>query len=217
MRSIRRLLYVLCAVTLIATGCGIPIDSEPEVIAADQLPEALQPGTSSTTTTLPPQLTENVTIFLVDPGDGVPTLQPVTRQAAVVDSGADLEFLILEQLFQGPTQEEQLDENLTTRLVPAVDDVPISVLDIRRPVEEQLVLVLSETPTLEGQDRTAAFGQIVFTLTELDETSQVRFMIRNEDGTDEDVPVKTDTEEGDVRRPVGREDYSTLVPVGGFS
>ena len=210
MNRLAKLLVLFLGIALVAASCGIPLDSEPELITNDQLPAALQPGTS-TTTTLPPQLTEQVTIYLVDPGDGEPRLRAVVRQVPVVDSGADLETLILEQLIIGPTSEEQLEGNLTTLVVPTGDE-PISILGLSRTEDGQLVVVLSETPALEGEDRTVAFAQMVFTLTEIEGIETIRFLVRNEDGVDEDRPVKTDTEEGDVTRPVSRADYSTLFP-----
>ena len=212
MSHLTKLLVLVLGLALVATSCGIPLDSEPELITNDQLPAALQPGTS-TTTTLPPQLTEEVTIYLVDPGDGEPRLRSVIRQVPVVDSGADLETLILEQLLTGPTSEEQLEGNLTTFVVPTSDE-PISILGLSRAEDGQLVVTLSETPALEGEDRTVAFAQMVFTLTEVEGIDTIRFLVRNEEGVDQDIPVKTDTDEGDVERPVSRDDYSTLVPVG---
>ena len=160
------------------------------------------------------QLTEEVTIYLVDPSAGEPLLRAVTRQVPVVDSGADLEFLILGQLLEGPTEEEQFDDDLSTRIIPAGDE-PIAVLAKSTPIEGQLAIVLSEAPggAIEGDGRTVAFAQIVFTLTEIDGIDRVRFLVRDEDGVDVDIPVRTDTDEGDVTRAVGREDYSTLVPI----
>lgn len=209
--SALRLAMIFAAFALAFVACGIPVDSEPEVIGNDQLPAALQPGTS-TTTTLPAQLTEQVVIYLVDPGDGEPALRPVTRQVPVVESGTDLEFLILDQLLTGPTSEERLDENLTSLVVPSEEQISILALD--RAVEEQLTVVLSETPAIEGENRTVAFAQMVFTLTEVEGVEMVRFLVRNDSGTDEDIFVSTDTDEGDVTRPVSRDDYTSLRPLG---
>ncbi len=210
--SFQRLLITLVSVALLVSACGIPVDNEPVVISNDELPTALQPGTS-TTTTLPDQLTEEVTIFLVDPGDGEPSLRPVTRQVPVVESGAELEFLVLEQLLIGPTSEEQLDLNLISVVVPASEE-PIMVLSLDRAIEGQLTVVLSEPPDTEGENRSVAFAQMVFTLTEMEGIDTVRFLVRNEDGVDEDIAVSTDTDEGDVTRPVSRDDYSSLRPIG---
>lgn len=205
-------LSAFVTVALALSSCGIPLDDEPQVIASESLPQTLQPG-SSTTTTLPPQLTEDVIIYLLDPGDGEASLVPVTRQIAVVEENeSQIELLVLEQLLLGPTSEEQLDDNLTTAVVSS-GDAPIEVLSLRRPVDGQIVVVLSEPPAIEGSDRILSFGQLVYTLTELNTLDRVRFLVINEEGDEEDVSVKTDTEEGDVRRPVGRDDYSTLSPL----
>ena len=62
------------------------------------------------------------------------------------------------------------------------------------------------------RDSLVTFAQLVYTLTELPRVSQVRFVVRNEAGVDEDISVRTDTEEGDVRRAVDRTDYLSLSP-----
>lgn len=190
---------------LLVISCGIPLDDEPIVIANDELPQVLQTG-SSTTTTLPDLLSEAVTIYLLDPGDGEAQLARVERQVPVVDAGTEIAGVILEQLLAGPTSEEQLEANLTSAIV-ASDETPISVVSLERPVEDQLVVVLSEAPAIEGSDRTAAFAQLVFTLTELSNVDQVRFAVRDENGSDEDISVSTGSEEGDVRRAVDRTDF----------
>ena len=213
--SVKRTLYVVAVSVVFAAACGIPLDDSPELIANDDLPQALQPAETSTTTTIPDRLAEELVIFLVSPGDGTVNLMPVTRQVPdVVD--IDLERAAVEQLVAGPSAEEQLEDNLTTFVVPS-GDAPIQVLDVRRPDENQLVVVLSEPPTLEGSDRTTAFAQLVFTITENNTQSSVRFMVRSAEGVDDFIAVKTDTEEGDVTRPVNRDDFTSLAPLRGPS
>jgi len=204
----RAFVAALTVCSLVVSACGIPLDEEPQVIAREDLPQVLQPGTS-TTTTLPDRLTEDVTIFLVDPGDGEAILVPVTRQVAVVDGGGEIATLILGQLLAGPTSEEQLEANLTSALIPSGDQ-PISVVELDRPAQNQLVVVLSDAPAIEGSDRTVGFAQLVFTLTELSTVDQVRFAVRDENGVDEDLSVSTNTEEGDVRRAVDRSDFPSF-------
>ncbi len=206
----RCVIVVCCA--LVVSACGIPLDEAPETIAIDELPIALQATTSTTSSTLPPQLTEDVAIYLVDPGDGEPRLVAVDRQIALVESGTELESLILEQLFAGPINEEQIDDNLTTLLIPSADD-PLAVLSTSRPADGRIDIVLTEAPSVEGAARIAAFAQIVFTLTELDSIDEVGFLVRTEEGTDEFISVLTDTEEGDVSRPVGRDDFPGVRPL----
>lgn len=209
--AIRRVAHIAVVLAFLGS-CGIPLDAEPEIIASEALPESLQPGTS-TTTSVPGQVTQDVTIYLTNPGDGKATLVAVNRQVPVVETGgSQIELLILEQLLLGPTSEEQLDANLTTAVVASGGE-PIEVLDLRRPVDGQIVVVLSEPPALEGSDRVVSFGQLVFTLTELNTVDRVRFLVLDDAGQETDMSVKTDTEEGDVRRPVGRDDYTTLAPL----
>jgi len=213
-RQRRSVLVGAIALLWVVSGCGIPLDSEPEVIATDDLPLSLQPPeatTSTTTTSIPTQLTENVTIYLVDPGEGEPDLVAVTRTIAVVDGGIEIERLTLEQLLLGPTSEEQVENNLSTLLVPSGDD-PIAVVELRRPSDDQLSVVLSEASAVEGGAGTVAFAQMVYTMTEFDGIERVRFLVLGPDDTEEFILVKTDTEEGDVDRAVSRDDYSSLAP-----
>lgn len=204
-------LVIALALALIAAGCGIALDSEPEIISSDQLPPVLRPGTTTTSTTVPERLASDVVIYLVDPGDGQPSLQPVERQVPSIEAAVGLEEIVLETLLLGPTTEEQLDLNLTTAVVSS-EDAPLEVLEVARPADQQIVVTLSAPPAIEGSDRLVTFAQLVYTLTELDTVSQVRFAVRNEEGVDEDIAVRTDTEEGDVRRAVDRNDYLTLFP-----
>ncbi len=202
----------LIALAVLGAGCGIPLDDAPETIAVDELPAALQPTTTTTTTSVPEQLAEAVVIYLVDPNEGEPRLVGVERQVALVDSGTELEALILEQLFAGPTNEEQTEKLLSTLLVPS-GEAPLAVLETASPADGRLDIVLTEAPSVEGTARITAFAQVVFTLTELESVDAVSFLVRNEDGENEFISVLTEAEEGNVERPVGREDYPSLRPI----
>lgn len=200
----------LALVCVVVSACGVPLDDEPQVIASQDLPEVLQPG-ESTTTTLLDRLAEDVVIYLVDPGDGEPSLVPVERQVTLTDAATIIELAVLEQLLAGPTSEEQLDLNLTTAVVSS-EDAPLEVLDVDTQTDEDIIVVLSAPPAIAGSDRLVTFAQLVYTLTELPNVDQVRFTIRNDAGEIEDIAVRTDTEEGDVRRAVDRTDYLSLLP-----
>ncbi len=200
----------LALVCVAVSACGVPLDDEPQVIASQDLPEVLQPG-ESTTTTLLDRLAEDVLIYLVDPGDGEPSLVPVERQVTLTDAATIIELAVLEQLLAGPTSEEQLDLNLTTAVVSS-EDAPLEVLDVDTQTDEDIIVVLSAPPAIAGSDRLVTFAQLVYTLTELPNVDQVRFTIRNDAGEIEDIAVRTDTEEGDVRRAVDRTDYLSLLP-----
>ena len=135
LRRRARVLSRLFVLALIVAGCGVPLDDEAEVIASEQLPEVLQPGSSNTTpTTIPDRLAEEVVIYLVDPGDGEPSLEPVSRQVASVEANDGLEASVLDLLILGPTSEEQLDLNLTTAVVSS-EDVPLEVITVELPAD----------------------------------------------------------------------------------
>jgi len=212
-RSICMRAGIFAVVAAVLAACGIPLDDEPQIIASDELPQSLQPG-STTTTSLPDRLTEEVTIFLVDRRDGEAELVDVVRQVPVVSSGTDVTGVVLEQLLAGPTSEEQLEESLTSAIAPSGDE-PILVVGLERPVDSQLVVTFSDAPAVEGSDRTVAFAQLVFTLTELNGVDQVRFAVRDENGEDQDISVSTGTDEGDVRRAVDRTDFPSFNVVTG--
>lgn len=206
----RSRLALFLFLTLVVAACGVPLDNEPQIIASEELPEVLQPGTS-TTTTVPNLMGEDVVIYLVDPGDGEPSLVPVDRQVTSDEAEERIEVAVLELLLSGPTSEEQLELNLTTAVVSS-EDAPLEVLEVTRETDTQIVVVLSAAPAIEGSDRLVTFAQLVYTLTELADVDEVRFVVRNEAGVDEEISVRTDTEEGDVRRPVDRFDYLSLLP-----
>lgn len=206
----RRLLAALLLVSLVSVSCGVPLDNQPEVIASEDLPRSLQPDTATSTavTSLPPQESVSVAIYLVDPADGTPRLVPVNRQVPQGGTRTETERATLELLFAGPTAEES---DLTNFVIPAAPDEPITIVDLQHPTPGQVDLVLSESSVIEGGDRVTSFAQIVYTLTNFPNTSMVSFLVLNSDGVPQAIPVRTDTEEGDVTRPVGRDDYATFA------
>lgn len=204
---IARLATALVSLLLLLGACGIPLDSEPEVIAADDLPAGLRPSTSTTSTTVLESIAEEITIYLVRPtDDGTNLLEPVVRQIAAVES-IDFASAALEQVFIGPTAEER--EELITLTVGSTDE-PIQVVETRRPADGRLVVVLSELPSIEGRERVTAFAQMVFTVTAFESVDEVRFQITNDAGEPEFITVNTD--DGDVNAFVGPDDYQTLAP-----
>jgi spore germination protein GerM len=194
-------------VLLTLAACGIPLDSEPEIIAADDLPAGLRTQEVGTTSTVLESIAEEITIYLVRPADdGTNLLEPVIRQVAAVES-TDLARSALEQVFAGPTAEER--EELITLAVGSTDE-PIQVEETRRPAEGRLVVVLSELPSIEGRERVTAFAQMVFTVTAFETVDEVRFQVTNDAGEPEFITVNTD--DGDVNAFVGPDDYNSLAP-----
>jgi hypothetical protein len=204
----RRGWAVLSALLLLVGACGIPLDAEPEVIAADDLPAGLRPTTSTTSTTVLESIAEEITIYLVRPTeDGTNLLEPVVRQIAAVES-TDFAAAALRQVFAGPTAEER--EELITLTVGATPDQAIQVVETRRPADGRLVVVLSELPEIEGGERVTAFAQMVYTVTAFESVDEVRFQVTNDAGEPEFVTVSTD--DGDVNAFVGPDDYLSLAP-----
>lgn len=203
----RRGWAVLAALLVTVGACGIPLDSEPEVVAAEDLPAGLRPTTSTTSTTVLESIAEEITIYLVRPTeDGTNLLEPVVRQIAAVES-TDFAAAALRQVFAGPTAEER--EELITLTVGSTDE-PIQVVETRRPADGRLVVVLSELPEIEGGERVTAFAQMVYTVTAFESVDEVRFQVTNDAGEPEFITVNTD--DGDVNAFVGPDDYRSLAP-----
>ncbi len=132
----------------------------------------------------------------------------VRDQARLVQD-TSIFFATLVELFQGPADDE-LGAGLTT-LLP--DDVTIGGSIV---LEEGVATVdlssgFADGPN-EGQPATPALlarrmAQVVFTLTQFDEISSVRFQV---DGQ----PINAlDSDGATVFRPVTREDYASITPI----
>ena len=92
----------LLGLSLLATACGITVESQPRSVSAP-IPDALQPDV---TTTIPSPDTEEVEIFLARSFEDRMQLAKVTRD---IDPDGTVNT-ILEQVLAGPNLEEQEEE-----------------------------------------------------------------------------------------------------------
>jgi spore germination protein GerM len=197
----RRAGLVLVVASLAATGaCGISSSDHPETIAAENLPPGLLDPNPGTSTTLAdsPATTSVPVYFLVRTGDEE-RLAAVDREVQDVDSAGER----LRVLFSQPTAEEN-DSGITSA-------VPTDLVLLAEPELDPETGVLtvdlsSELFSVQAAELTRAVAQLVYTVTDVEGVSLVRFLV---DGEPTPVP---DDESVEKAGPVGRANYRALAP-----
>jgi spore germination protein GerM len=193
------------ALILIVAGCGVGGQNEPDLIAAENVPDGLLDRDLPTSTTTPatPQ-TSTVFVYFVRVQGDVATLEEVQREVGNAGSALERVTALLEQ----PPSGDETDDGLQTAIPSGT-----ALLDLQVSSDRQLATVdlSSEFLDIEGQGQRAAFAQVVWTATRTPGIERVRFRIEGQnhaaligDGT---------TRNG----PVGPADYLTLgapTPVG---
>jgi spore germination protein GerM len=188
--TVRRALAVLALVALV--GCGVPDDDAPRAVSAEEIPEALVAG--ATTTTMVAVGVQGDLYFLETQDDqNVLRLEQVT-----VDNNepqAALEALVA-------TVPEELPEGVLT-LIPPGTSVLSTELD-----DGVLTIDLSaDFESVSGEPRIQAVAQLVFTAIRMPgPVDGVLFTVEGEQTT---VP---DADGADIDGPAVRDDYSDLVP-----
>lgn len=134
----KRLLVVLVAVALAASGCGLTAEDQAEVIEEVQY-ELLGTTTSTTSTTVANFPTFPVVLFWHTAGDN--RLKPINRLLSEPPSAAQT----LNELVAGPTPEEQeANPDVQNQLDPTMEprlsqiDGDVYQIQIQRSIDEQL-------------------------------------------------------------------------------
>lgn len=189
-----RLILALVLGVVLAGACSAPVDSGPKAIRDASIPVGLRAETSSTTTTsAPPGTTEEVVVYFINREDE--RLKPVTRQ---VSAPVNVEK-VLQALFAGPTRAEA-----ATLRTAVSGDTAILGAEVRN----QIVTVDTSKyfPFGTLPDQITAFAQVVFTATDLDGVTGVRFA---ENGR----PLKAFEGTGiPTELPLGRAAYPQVTP-----
>jgi hypothetical protein len=183
---------VVIAFGLALFACGLPRDSAPRQIADDNVPfELLGPSTTT-------------------PGNNVSGGQPVR-----------LYFLDGTQLRSVNRSLPNRDpQDVLNELVKGVNDKDPAGVTTAIPKGTQIVGVARDGTTLvvtlnnafltiAGAEQKNAFGQLVYTATDLD-VSGVRFRVVDASGTEQDVQPATDV--GQKQGPLTRLDFLSLQP-----
>ncbi|CAN5274587.1 hypothetical protein BH18ACT4_BH18ACT4_01590 [soil metagenome] len=186
----RRSLLPLALVGLVlwTASCGLPEDGAPRELEAQRVPFGLL-APSSTTPPDPETAGREVSLYFIE-GD---QLSPVRRRLADTDPES-----VLQALIEGKTADDP--ESLET-LIPA----ETNLLGVRQE-DDMLVVNLDDgISTILGDPLRRAFGQFVYTATELAGVNGVQFLVNGDE-----VDVVTDR--GNEPGPVDRGDYVTLRP-----
>ncbi len=187
------------AATLLLAGvmisCGVATDDRAVPIDLGEQPSGLAP--TSTSTTLPVPDSRTIAVYFFDPEPEIERLVDRPRQVPQPGSVRD----VVEQLLAGTTDTEQEQEGLRseipegTQLLGQLRDGDVLVLDFSPEFFE-----------LEGDAQSRAFGQIVYSVDDLQPGARIEFRV-------EDQPRGALTDAGEpVSRCVTIDDYPTLHP-----
>lgn len=193
----RRLLIALVALLAVVGGCGLSEDSGPHAIAPENLPPNLLDPEAGTSTTLSPTGSESVFVYFLETVGNEVSLFKVERQVSDAEDAGDR----LVALFAQPSEEEaargvttSIPADTTLRAVPVLDEE----------THELVIDLSSEFLSIEGPELPKAFAQIVWTVTEMEDVEQVRFLVDGEE-------IRAQNADGAERiGAVVRDDYNTL-------
>lgn len=190
-----RVVIVLGAVLLLATGCRAPTDKVPRALPTEDVPfDLLDAESSSTTvTTAPSGSTSAVSIFLIGP-------ERLVAVERTVEAPADVEK-VLKVLTSGPTADE-LSRGLRTAISPA------TVIN-SAPVRAGIATIdLADGFAAGGlPEQILGFAQMVFTATNLGGVVGVRFTLN---GQTAEVSQGDGTQ---TQTAVGRAAYASFAPL----
>jgi spore germination protein GerM len=183
---------------VVASACGLPQDKDPQKIAG-ALPENLRLRDNTSTTDS--QHTTQQTLYFVKAGNGADapdTLFPVRVNVNQPDNTADLPQSILNELFKGTTA-DQRDKDVSSDLP---DNIQVNNLNQSG---DTITVDLNNLQNVVGPRQRLAVAQIVFTLTNLPDVSQVMFLLN---GQAQPIPIENGS--SDPGQPIGRTAFPTL-------
>jgi spore germination protein GerM len=190
--------FVMSVVVLLAAACGISADDEPQAIGRDDVPAGLLDPNPSTSTTRSADGTSSATVYLLSRSGDTTLLAPSERE--VTDPGRPGDRI--DALLQPLSTAEQ-DAGLISS-IPS--DTVLLDTDLVAAEEELVVDLSGALFDVQGKELANAFAQLVYTVTELEGVSQVRFKV---DGEEYRAPNAEGVEQDGA---VTRADYSSLAP-----
>ena len=198
---------VLIAFAVAASACGIERDTEPQVLAREDLPADLRPGQLPTPEPEPVVAsgaqTSNTQVFMIGPDD---KLIGVFRE--VTDDPIELLDTLLER-----TTRPEAAEGIYTTLSRETRVVNLEIFDLFRVATVELA---PGSLDARNNEQKLGFAQIVFTLTSLSELIETVEFVQtdpeNPDAGPMPIPVQTDTGTTVPGQRVGRDAFALLDP-----
>ena len=195
---------VLLGLSLLATACGITVESRPRSVSAP-IPDALQPDV--TTTTLPSPDTEQVEIFLARSVGDRMQLAKVTRD---IDPDGTVNT-ILEQVLAGPNLEEQEVEYVS----PFIEGSTIIGTILNGTLLEIHLDSLDGFPQDDSASNRLAYAMLVCTATELIVGAEIQLVKILVERDGELIPINIPVSDGEPTEegaPVYCANYATFDP-----
>ncbi len=189
-----RLLLGMGALAGILAACGVPSDSNPQVIAARDVPYGLiGSSTSQPTPTQPPGPTANAIIYLVKQGHLVARTRQVRTPVSISKA--------VEALLGGPTDAEAA-QDIQTAIGPSAAVLSTTVTAGLVTINMNRAFGL-----VGGQNQITEVAQLVFTATAQPPIGAVSFELQGQ-------PVPVPDGEGTLtNRPLTRRDFPALAPL----
>ena len=193
----------LLGLSLLATACGITVESQPRSISAP-IPDALQPDV---TTTIPSPDTEQVEIFLARSFEDRMQLAKVTRD---IDPDGTVNT-ILEQVLAGPNLEEQEEEYIS----PFIEGSAIIGTALNGTLLEIYLDSLDGFPQDDSTSNRLAYAMLVCTATELIVGAEIQLVKILVERDGDLIPVNIPVSDGELTEegaPVYCANYATFEP-----
>jgi hypothetical protein len=187
-----RSVVVVVALGFVLLACGLPRDNAPRQIADDKVPFELL-GPSTTTPGNNVSGGQPVRLFFLDGTQ----LRSVNRSLPSRDPQD-----VLNELVKGVTDKDPA--GITTAIPKGTQ-----IVGLARDGLTLVVTLNSAFLTIAGAEQKNAFGQLVYTATDLDVTG-VRFRVVDTSGNEQDVQPATDV--GQKQGPLTRLDFLSLQP-----
>jgi spore germination protein GerM len=190
----KRLVMFLALVVLL-TACGLPSDGEPRQIADDKVPFELL-GPSTTTPNSNVTGGPSVHLYFLDGTQ----LRSVNRSVPTRDTKT-----VLDELVKGIIESDPF--GITTAIPKDTQ-----IVSVANDGDTVVVTLSNAILNIGGAEQKNAFGQMVYTATDLDSRA-IRFRVTDASGGNvQDVPTPTDN--GAKAEPLTRSDFISLRPRG---
>ena len=193
----------LLGLSLLATACGITVESQPRSVSAP-IPDALQPDV---TTTIPSPDTEQVEIFLARSFEDRMQLAKVMRD---IDPDGTVNT-ILEQVLAGPNLEEQEEEYIS----PFIEGSAIIGTALNGTLLEIHLDSLDGFPQDDSTSNRLAYAMLVCTATELIVGAEIQLVKILVERDGDLIPVNIPVSDGELTEegaPVYCANYATFDP-----